>query len=461
MASGFEVRGVIEGFYGPPWSFPSRVRAVEFLAPRGMNAYVYAPKDDPFHRARWRDPYPDDELAGLVDFAGHCAEMGVRFGYAISPGLDIDPGNDADRAALWDKLAPLVDGGVDWIVLAFDDVPLRDGAGAGQADLVGWVRERAGGVRLSLVPTDYVGSVANAYLDELTAGLAEDVDLFWTGSTVVPAEITSAEAAARREVTGGRPLLIWDNYPVNDAFMAGSLHLGPLRGRDPGLAGVCAGLLANPMTQAGASLLPLATAMEYLADPEGYDPEAAWERAIADLGGSSVPALRGLARACATSRLSTRAPLHGLVDAVVAGEPEAAKALREELEGAASLPAGLADGLVDEVGPWARQAAAEASLGLTALRVLEDSPGSGDPWSSALSVMGMLIQWQGVRASGSQVVFGPRFACYPGIVVDSAGSVRVDAGLSLVEDQNAVDRLCRLALAGAGPDGPVRAGTRP
>ena len=36
-----------------------------------MDAYVYAPKDDPKHRATWRTPYDADELAGfatLVEF---------------------------------------------------------------------------------------------------------------------------------------------------------------------------------------------------------------------------------------------------------------------------------------------------------------------------------------------------------------------------------------------------------
>jgi hyaluronoglucosaminidase len=48
---------VIEGFYGPPWSHDARLEVVEFLAGYAMNAYVYAPKSDPKHRERWRDPY--------------------------------------------------------------------------------------------------------------------------------------------------------------------------------------------------------------------------------------------------------------------------------------------------------------------------------------------------------------------------------------------------------------------
>ena len=63
MPRPFPVRGVIEGFYGAPWTHAARLDAVAFLAERGMNAYVYAPKDDPRHRTRWREPYDEQEAA--------------------------------------------------------------------------------------------------------------------------------------------------------------------------------------------------------------------------------------------------------------------------------------------------------------------------------------------------------------------------------------------------------------
>jgi hyaluronoglucosaminidase len=53
------VRGIIEGFYGPPWTWVDRRRVSETLAGAGMDTYVYAPKDDPLHRERWREPYDD------------------------------------------------------------------------------------------------------------------------------------------------------------------------------------------------------------------------------------------------------------------------------------------------------------------------------------------------------------------------------------------------------------------
>ena len=42
--------GVVEGFYGRPWTEAERRMMLHFLGEHGMNLYVYAPKDDPYHR---------------------------------------------------------------------------------------------------------------------------------------------------------------------------------------------------------------------------------------------------------------------------------------------------------------------------------------------------------------------------------------------------------------------------
>ncbi len=68
---------MVEGFYGPPWSHRDRLEVIAFCAERGMNAYVYAPKDDPYHRDQWRDPYPAGKLAELVELVEQAAELYV------------------------------------------------------------------------------------------------------------------------------------------------------------------------------------------------------------------------------------------------------------------------------------------------------------------------------------------------------------------------------------------------
>ena len=248
----------------------------------------------------WREPYDAAAAAQLRELASACAAARGRFGFALSPGLDIDYGSADDRAALLAKLVPLLDSGVDWLVLALDDIPPRPNLAADQVELTNWLldvlRGRDAGVRLTLVPTEYVGTRPSDYLSDLARGLPADVDVMWTGPTVCSPRITTDDALAWQSAVGGHPLLLWDNYPVNDGVMARELHLGAYRGRDAGLAGVLDGVLCNPMVQPRASLVALATVAEFLCDPAAYDEDAAWERAIAAVGGKRATSLQALAR---------------------------------------------------------------------------------------------------------------------------------------------------------------------
>ena len=67
--------------------------------------------------------------------------------------------------------------------------------------------------------------------------------------------------------------------------MTAELHLGAYRGRDPHLYRFCSGVIANPMEHAESSKIALATIADYLWDPEGYDPDASWDRAILEVAG--------------------------------------------------------------------------------------------------------------------------------------------------------------------------------
>ena len=49
-AAPIPLRGVVEGFYGTPWTFDDRSDIIEFCRQSNLNAYIYAPKDDPYHR---------------------------------------------------------------------------------------------------------------------------------------------------------------------------------------------------------------------------------------------------------------------------------------------------------------------------------------------------------------------------------------------------------------------------
>lgn len=46
-----------------------------------MNTYLYAPKDDPYHRERWREPYPKNEWRALLNLIRAAQDHRIDFVY--------------------------------------------------------------------------------------------------------------------------------------------------------------------------------------------------------------------------------------------------------------------------------------------------------------------------------------------------------------------------------------------
>jgi hyaluronoglucosaminidase len=374
--------GVVEGYYGRPWTHEARRDVVRFLGEHDMNTFVYGPKNDPFHRDRWREPYPDAELAELALTAREARRAKVRFVYALSPGLDVCYACNDDRRAVKRKLRQLVHAGVKRFALFFDDAPIRlshpedveryggdgpDALARAQAELVhrtrAWLRRRGLPALAFMVPTDYFGTTCSPYLAALDEALSRNLAVGWTGTAVIPAVITAEQATLRRECLGGRPLVLWDNFPVNDAVLSSNLHLGPFTGRAPDLgAALGGGHLLNPMTQAHASLVALGAAAAYFADPAGYDAETAWRASLAEL--APVGTLDVLAEQTRSSALDlddARALASAIdaLDATYAGADwtAAVEALEAELTREQTAADGIDYFLSDmplgvEIAPW-------------------------------------------------------------------------------------------------------------
>ena len=293
------LRGVIEGFYGPPWSHEERLDLLAFCAAEGFTTWVHAPKDDPYHRRLWREPYPEEELARLAELAAEATRLGVDFAYAIAPGLDICYSKEAEWEALLAKLEQVRGAGVRSFQLLWDDLEhtlncLEDEAlygheerpsAAAQAPFTNrFAREVEQPGPLVVCPMGYAGTGDSPYRRIFGERLDPHVLVYWTGPEVVSIGISREALDLAVERFRGHELVLWDNYPVND-FEPAKLFLGPLRGRDPRLAdGRCAGLVANAMVQAVPSKLPLATIADWLRDPEGYDPDVSFERALRAYG---------------------------------------------------------------------------------------------------------------------------------------------------------------------------------
>ena len=84
-----EFRGFIEGYYGNPWSHDDRKDLMQYGGEIKMNQYVFAPKDDPYHRTQWRDLYPEtgekNSLVQIQDLAKVGNENKCYYVYALHP----------------------------------------------------------------------------------------------------------------------------------------------------------------------------------------------------------------------------------------------------------------------------------------------------------------------------------------------------------------------------------------
>jgi hypothetical protein len=294
--------GVIEGFYGPPWSHQDRLDVIRFMGDVGLTTYYYAPKDDPYHRQRWREPYPADRWAELGELVDTARARGVRFVYAISPGGSMVYADTGDYGTLLEKLVGIESLGVEDFALFLDDVPptleheadraAYETLADAHADLTNRLHQdlRTTGASLTLTPTTYTNAWGDReYLRHLGQQTAREVPFFWTGVDVAAPEITALQARDWGSLIG-RPPLVWDNYPVND-FARWRPFLGPIRHRASDLPSQATGILSNPMNEAHASMITLATLAAYAKDPAGYDPDAALPRALERLYGSGASRL--------------------------------------------------------------------------------------------------------------------------------------------------------------------------
>jgi hypothetical protein len=177
-----------------------------------------------------------------------------------------------------------------------------------------------------------------------------------------------------------------------------------------------------------------------------------------------------MAAACADGPLLPPEHLeaHALVTALADATngpawPDAVRALRDHFTAVHDAGRAWADAGDDPLGaeldPWLASAAVEADAGLAALRLIQhtypvahiDRDGNGkavlpDAEQAMVHAFATVFSWSAARRR-KHVTFGPRFAIYPAVVQLADGRPGLDVDLAVVEDQSAIDRLCRVALA--------------
>lgn len=289
----FETRGYIEGFYGNPWSDTSRKSVLKLMACQRMNTVYYAPKDDLYHREKWKEKYPEEKLSELKSLLYTANAYFMSFYWCIAPGLSIKYTDENDFYCLKEKTRQMYSIGIRHFGLLLDDIDeelsdkndravYKETVNA-HIDLIqkyhSFLTELDFSNKLTVCPTVYHGKGNEYYISKLGQNISPLIDIFWTGRDICSRDLTSLEAISFMGNTHHKPLY-WDNYPVNDCSMHNEMHISPLINRDKDLWKYSGGLISNCMEYAECSKIPLLTVADYLWDSENYNPQKSWERAI-------------------------------------------------------------------------------------------------------------------------------------------------------------------------------------
>ena len=295
-------RGVVEGFYGTPWSHQVRLSLIDFYGKFKLNSYVYGPKDDPYHSSpNWRKPYPAEQAKNLKELIDACNRNRVDFVWAIHPGKDIK-WNEEDYGNLVNKFEKMYELGVRHFAVFFDDI---SGVGTNplkQRELLNrltkeFVKVKGDVSPLTVCPTDYsqwwANPKENGPLAIYGKSLDPDIKVFWTGAMVC-SDLTP-ETLDFINTRIKRPAYFWWNFPVTD-YARYLLLQGPVYGLDTKLtANETCGVLSNPMEHGEASKLALYGVADYTWNTSSYNPIDNWERGLEEMVPEATDAYRTFA----------------------------------------------------------------------------------------------------------------------------------------------------------------------
>ena len=419
-------RGIIEGYYGVPYSVEVTEDLFRFMARYKLNTYMYGAKSDPYHSNFWDKAYPTkisdkQKRLGLItqDMMRHLCEVAhqskVNFIWAIHPGksfTDVASSNVLDR--IMSKFELMYDLGVrqfgvfvDDVGVPDDDETLRQGA-----DRLTLLQQRVD-QRWNQPDTEAADRVKPLqYVPQLYAFSwvkPEKAYRFWKSLRPVPEKVNiyttgknvwSVPNSNDLNVLGeylGREVSWWWNYPCNDVdvtkiFLADTYsnfadetHINSQERLENNL--LLKTIIINPMQQGELSKVALFSVADYTWNMYGFDNMTSWRAALSAIVGDErtepfqllVPYLR---------YYDAKTPLAQLIDEFKASYTKDAstassKSLQEELlriEEACGVIESMATAntksdrlFYADLRPWLTKLKAMAVHGNVMLKALTDS----------------------------------------------------------------------------------------
>ena len=323
-------RGIIEGYYGVPYSAEVTKDLFRFMARYKMNTYMYGAKSDPYHSKLWADPYPtaitdEQKRIGyltqqmMADITAVGRATKVNFIWAIHPGTAFtNPEKSEVLGRIMNKFQEMHRLGVrqfgvfvDDVGVPSDDKLLRLGAER-LTQLQKLIDERWNGSAAE--PADTVKPLH--YVPQLYAYSwvsREQGKRFFNSLASVPAKVriyitgravwTVPNSFDLELVNGwlGREASWWWNYPCNDndvtklfpmdtyANFADESHINSLARLEADLKGTQT-LIINPMQQGEASKIALFSVADYAWNNSAFNNDRSWDAAIEAVVGEEYAA---------------------------------------------------------------------------------------------------------------------------------------------------------------------------
>ncbi len=312
-------RGLVEGYYGYPYSAAVKEDLMRFMMRYKMNTYLYGAKSDPYHSNNWKDAYPttltDEQLKNgwlsqdmMRDVATTSQETKVNFIWAIHPGTDFISSSTV-VSDIMGKYAKMYELGVRQFAVFVDDV----GVPSSSSDLTSnathltqlqqaieakWNTEGAAPadtVRpLHFVPQVYCTSFAsNDVRKNFFAALSKcpsNITFYTTGYGVWSVPNNNDLNTLKSEL--GRIGAWWWNYPCNDNA-DGQIYTMDMYSNFYDLPSVNSsatlpselqnglGIVCNPMQEGEVAKTSLFSAADYAWNNKGFDNQTSWEASFA------------------------------------------------------------------------------------------------------------------------------------------------------------------------------------
>ena len=401
-------RGLVEGYYGYPYSIDVKKDLMRFMMRYKMNTYLYGAKSDPYHSNYWKNPYPTSITAEqkkngwlsqdmIREIAEESHQTKVNFIWAIHPGNDFIYSSTVVNDIMT-KYASMYSLGVRQFAVFVDDVgvPTSDADLKANADHLTQLQqalekkynlptaEANDTVRpLHFVPQVYCSNFASADVRKRFFGALAStpsyVTIYTTGNGVWSVPNSSDLNTVKQDL--GRNVQWWWNYPCNDNA-DGQIYTMDMYSNFYDLPSVDSnaklpsqlnnglGIVSNPMQEGEVSKTSLFSVADYAWNNAKFDNSKSWEASYNAVLPGNTEAQKAYRYLANYLRYNDPAQLNTLINTYKQdGNPDALISLMEEIRSNCQVLMELKDSeveserlLYNDLSPWLLKLNAMASV---------------------------------------------------------------------------------------------------